>query len=110
MRASGGFGSRVAKFQHCFCNTEFSPLRFTAQEAQAFFAHQPLQLTPAQVTTLHQDAQPSQMITSAVWIPGSQDLVVGYVSDATVSLARQSIGAKSADKDEARLLERVPFA
>jgi uncharacterized protein len=28
----GGFGSRVAKFQHCFCNTEFSALRFTPQE------------------------------------------------------------------------------
>jgi hypothetical protein len=28
----GGFGSRVAKYQHCFCNTEFSGLQFTPQE------------------------------------------------------------------------------
>lgn len=28
----GGFGSRVAKYQHCFCNTEFSGLKFTPQE------------------------------------------------------------------------------
>jgi len=28
----GGFGSRVAKYQHCYCNTEFSGLRFTPQE------------------------------------------------------------------------------
>jgi len=27
-----GFGSRVAKFQHCFCNTEFSDRKFTLQE------------------------------------------------------------------------------
>ena len=27
-----GFGSRVAKYQHCFCNTEFSGLKFTPQE------------------------------------------------------------------------------
>jgi len=27
-----GFGSRVAKYQHCFCNTEFSGLKFTLQE------------------------------------------------------------------------------
>jgi uncharacterized protein len=27
-----GFGSRVPKYQHCFCNTEFSPLKFTPQE------------------------------------------------------------------------------
>ncbi len=28
----GGFGSRVSKYQHCFCNTEFGTLRFTPQE------------------------------------------------------------------------------
>ncbi len=28
----GGFGSRVPKYQHCYCNTEFSPLKFTPQE------------------------------------------------------------------------------
>jgi len=28
----GGFGSRVAKYQHSFCNTEFGTLRFTPQE------------------------------------------------------------------------------
>lgn len=27
-----GFGSRVAKFQHLFCNTEFGTLKLTAQE------------------------------------------------------------------------------
>lgn len=27
-----GFGSRVPKYQHCFCNTEFSGMRFTPQE------------------------------------------------------------------------------
>jgi uncharacterized protein len=27
-----GFGSRVAKYQHCYCNTEFSSLKFTPQE------------------------------------------------------------------------------
>ncbi len=27
-----GFGSRVPKYQHCYCNTEFSGLRFTPQE------------------------------------------------------------------------------
>jgi len=27
-----GFGSRVPKYQHCFCNTEFSALKFTPQE------------------------------------------------------------------------------
>lgn len=27
-----GFGSRVPKYQHCFCNTEFSGLKFTPQE------------------------------------------------------------------------------
>ena len=27
-----GFGSRVPKYQHCYCNTEFSPLKFTPQE------------------------------------------------------------------------------
>lgn len=27
-----GFGSRVPKYQHCYCNTEFSGLKFTAQE------------------------------------------------------------------------------
>jgi uncharacterized protein len=27
-----GFGSRVAKYQHRFCNTEFGPLKFTPQE------------------------------------------------------------------------------
>lgn len=27
-----GFGSRVAKYQHCFCNTEFSGLKFSPQE------------------------------------------------------------------------------
>jgi uncharacterized protein YceH (UPF0502 family) len=27
-----GFGSRVAKFRHRFCNTEFSPLQFSDQE------------------------------------------------------------------------------
>jgi len=27
-----GFGSRVAKFQHRFCNTEFQPLKFSDQE------------------------------------------------------------------------------
>ncbi len=27
-----GFGSRVAKYQHRFCNTEFQPLKFTDQE------------------------------------------------------------------------------
>jgi uncharacterized protein len=28
----GGFGSRVPKYQHCYCNTEFSGLKFTPQE------------------------------------------------------------------------------
>lgn len=28
----GGFGSRVAKFQHRFCNTEYGALKFSAQE------------------------------------------------------------------------------
>jgi len=28
----GGFGSRVAKYQHSFCNTEFGTLRFSPQE------------------------------------------------------------------------------
>ena len=28
----GGFGSRVAKYQHCFCNTEFASLRLSPQE------------------------------------------------------------------------------
>jgi len=28
----GGFGSRVSKYQHCYCNTEFSSLKFSAQE------------------------------------------------------------------------------
>jgi uncharacterized protein YceH (UPF0502 family) len=28
----GGFGSRVAKFQHRFCNTEYGTLKFTAAE------------------------------------------------------------------------------
>jgi uncharacterized protein YceH (UPF0502 family) len=27
-----GFGSRVVKYQHRFCNTEFGPLKFTPQE------------------------------------------------------------------------------
>ena len=27
-----GFGSRVAKYQHCFCKTEFSGLKFSLQE------------------------------------------------------------------------------
>ena len=27
-----GFGSRVPKYQHRFCNTEFGPLKFTPQE------------------------------------------------------------------------------
>jgi hypothetical protein len=27
-----GFGSRVPKYQHCYCNTEFSSLKFTPQE------------------------------------------------------------------------------
>ncbi|MBS0388471.1 MAG: DUF480 domain-containing protein [Proteobacteria bacterium] len=27
-----GFGSRVPKYQHCYCNTEFSGLKFSAQE------------------------------------------------------------------------------
>jgi uncharacterized protein YceH (UPF0502 family) len=27
-----GFGSRVPKYQHRFCNTEFGPLKFTQQE------------------------------------------------------------------------------
>jgi uncharacterized protein YceH (UPF0502 family) len=27
-----GFGSRVPKYQHCYCNTEFSGLRFSPQE------------------------------------------------------------------------------
>lgn len=27
-----GFGSRVAKFRHCFCNTEFGSLKFDPQE------------------------------------------------------------------------------
>ena len=27
-----GFGSRVSKYQHLFCNTEFGTLKFTAQE------------------------------------------------------------------------------
>jgi uncharacterized protein YceH (UPF0502 family) len=27
-----GFGSRVPKYQHRFCNTEFEPLKFTPQE------------------------------------------------------------------------------
>jgi uncharacterized protein YceH (UPF0502 family) len=27
-----GFGSRVPKYQHCYCNTEFSALKFTPQE------------------------------------------------------------------------------
>jgi len=27
-----GFGSRVPKYQHCYCNTEFSDLKFTPQE------------------------------------------------------------------------------
>ena len=27
-----GFGSRVPKYQHCYCNTEFSNLKFTPQE------------------------------------------------------------------------------
>jgi uncharacterized protein len=27
-----GFGSRVAKFRHCFCNTEFGTLKFDPQE------------------------------------------------------------------------------
>jgi uncharacterized protein len=27
-----GFGSRVSKYQHCYCNTEFSSLKFTPQE------------------------------------------------------------------------------
>ncbi len=27
-----GFGSRVPKYQHCFCNTEFSALKFTPLE------------------------------------------------------------------------------
>lgn len=30
-----GFGSRVAKYQHRFCNTEFSTLQFTPQEKAA---------------------------------------------------------------------------
>lgn len=30
--AKSGFGSRVVKYQHRFCNTEFSPLKFSAQE------------------------------------------------------------------------------
>lgn len=28
----GGFGSRVSKYQHLFCNTEFGTLKFTPQE------------------------------------------------------------------------------
>ncbi|MCW8329952.1 DUF480 domain-containing protein [Photobacterium sp. SDRW27] len=32
---TAGFGSRVAKFQHRFCNTEFSTLQFTKQEKAA---------------------------------------------------------------------------
>jgi uncharacterized protein YceH (UPF0502 family) len=28
----GGFGSRVAKYQHRFCNTEYGTLKFSAQE------------------------------------------------------------------------------
>jgi uncharacterized protein YceH (UPF0502 family) len=28
----GGFGSRVPKYQHCFCNTEFASLRLSPQE------------------------------------------------------------------------------
>ena len=31
-----GFGSRVSKFQHRFCNTEFSEYRFSAQELGIF--------------------------------------------------------------------------
>ncbi len=27
-----GFGSRVPKYQHCYCNTEFSALKFTPLE------------------------------------------------------------------------------
>ena len=27
-----GFGSRVPKYQHCYCNTEFSGLKFTLEE------------------------------------------------------------------------------
>jgi len=27
-----GFGSRVPKYQHCYCNTEFSTLKFSPQE------------------------------------------------------------------------------
>lgn len=32
VNAQTGFGSRVAKFQHRFCNTEFGTLKFSAQE------------------------------------------------------------------------------
>ncbi|MGF1729235.1 YceH family protein [Photobacterium kasasachensis] len=32
---TAGFGSRVAKYQHRFCNTEFSTLQFTKQEKAA---------------------------------------------------------------------------
>ncbi|MGF1701790.1 DUF480 domain-containing protein [Photobacterium makurazakiensis] len=32
---TAGFGSRVAKYQHRFCNTEFSTFQFTAQEKAA---------------------------------------------------------------------------
>src|SRR3954454_1167235 len=27
-----GFGTRVPKYQHCYCNTEFSDLKFSPQE------------------------------------------------------------------------------
>ncbi|WP_415905874.1 YceH family protein [Neptuniibacter sp. QD48_55] len=32
VRDESGFGSRVSKFKHRFCNTEFSDLQFTAQQ------------------------------------------------------------------------------
>ncbi len=32
IRDASGFGSRVAKYQHRFCNTEFSELQFTEQQ------------------------------------------------------------------------------
>ena len=32
LSGQGGFGSRVAKYQHRFCNTEYGTLKFSAQE------------------------------------------------------------------------------
>jgi uncharacterized protein YceH (UPF0502 family) len=74
-----GFGSRVPKYQHRFCNTEFGPLKFTPQE-----------LAIVCELLVRGPQTPGELRTRAARMASLSD--VGQVETALVSLSSRADG------------------